>query len=57
MPDSADDELDGCALDFEPDSIDDETADLFPLFPLGPDTPGLQAKAAEWREVLGGSDA
>ena len=47
-----DDALDGCELDFTQDAVDDETAELLPLFPKGLDTPDLEAKASEWREVL-----
>lgn len=48
-----DDDLDGCDTDFTDGAVDDETASLLPLFPQGADTPDLEAKAQEWREVLG----
>lgn len=55
MPDNPmdHDDLDGCELDFAEDAVDDDTAALLPLFPQGADTPDLEAKAAEWRQVLG----
>lgn len=53
MPD--DDALDGCELDFTVDPDDDETAELRALFPQGTETPDIEARAAQWREVLGGS--
>lgn len=46
------DDLDGCELDFAEAAVDDDTAELLPLFPLGTDTPELEAKADEWRKVL-----
>ena len=49
------DDLDGCAIDFAAEAVDDDTAALLPLFPQGQNTPDLAAKAAEWREVLGGA--
>lgn len=54
--DHDDDHLDGCDLDFTIDPDNDETADLRLLFPQGPDTPNLEQRAAEWRE-LGALDA
>lgn len=48
-----DDELDGCDIDFAAEAVDDETAELLPLFPQGTDTPDLEAKAAEWEAVFG----
>lgn len=48
-------ELDGCDLDFTVDADADETAELRALFPQGDDTPDVEAKAAEWREVLAGA--
>ena len=54
MPDE-DDELDGCDIDFEPDSITDEEAELLPLFPEGTDTSDLEAKRAEWEALFGGN--
>lgn len=50
-----DDEIDGCELDFAEHAVDDETAELLPLFPHGTDTPDLEAKAAAWRELAGGA--
>lgn len=52
MPEPDDDDLDGCELDFAGVAVSDEEAELLPLFPQGADTPDLEAKAAEWREVL-----
>lgn len=51
-PDAAvdDDDLDGCELDFKLDAVDEETADLLPLFPDGVADP---AKAEEWKQVFG----
>lgn len=46
------DDLDGCEIDFSIDPDDDETAELRALFPKGGDTPDLEGKASEWREVL-----
>lgn len=49
-----DDDLDACDIDFAAEAVTDEEAELLPLFPQGADTPDLEARAAEWREVLGG---
>ena len=51
-----DDELDGCAIDFEEHAVDEETASLLPLFPQGLDTPDLEQLAAGYNE-LGALDA
>lgn len=53
MADPDDDQLDGCEVDFAAHAVDDDTAAMLPLFPYGADTPDLDARAAEWREVLG----
>ena len=51
-----DDELDGCDIDFQEFAVDHETASLLPLFPQGPDTPGLEQLAEGYRQ-LGALDA
>lgn len=53
MTPEPDDELDGCELDFAEHAVDDETVGLLPLFPQGENTPDLEARAEEWRQVLG----
>jgi hypothetical protein len=45
------DTLDGCSLDFAAASVDDDTAELLPLFPHA-DPGGLDSTADEWREVF-----
>lgn len=50
MADEADD-LDGCSVDLKADAVSD--ADL-PYVALFPDGVADEAKAAEWRAVLGG---
>lgn len=49
------DDLDGCDIDFAVDPDDDETAELRALFPQGADTPDIDAKAADWRQVFDAS--
>lgn len=46
-----DDHLDGCDLDFTIDPDDDETSELRDLFPQGLETPDLEQRASEWREL------
>lgn len=45
----ADDELDGCGLDFTEDAASDEEVELLPLFPDAVPDP---EKAAAWRELF-----
>lgn len=54
--DGDDDEIDGCAVDFEAHAVDELTASLLPLFPKGLDTPDLE-QLAEGYNALGALDA
>lgn len=49
-PAEDDDELDGCELNFAEDAVDDETAELLPLFPDGV---ADEEKARQWNELFG----
>lgn len=49
----SEDLLDGCEIDFIAEAVDDDTAEMLPLFPEGKaDT----ERVGEWLEVFGGPD-